>query len=111
MSLLFILDGDSELSYRGGHPKTRTRVRLLGPCFKTGRMKPYDRQRPRRVSTHMPQDSPTAQTHCTQSAMLAEPGPGRLEATLNLTERLSFQLSSLNNGRATLNFEPKPTPI
>ena len=28
------------------HPKTRTHVRLLGPCFKTGRMKPYDRQQP-----------------------------------------------------------------
>ena len=28
------------------HPKTRAHVRLLGPCFKTGRMDPYDRQRP-----------------------------------------------------------------
>ena len=28
------------------HPKTRTHVRLLGPCFKTGRMKSYDRQQP-----------------------------------------------------------------
>ena len=28
------------------HPKTRAQARLLGPCFKTGRMKPYDRQRP-----------------------------------------------------------------
>ena len=29
------------------HPKTRAHVRLLGPCFKTGRMDPYDRQRPK----------------------------------------------------------------
>ena len=29
------------------HPKTRTHVRLLGPCFKTGQMKPYGRQQPR----------------------------------------------------------------
>ena len=28
------------------HPKTRAHVRLLGPCFKTGRMDPYDRQHP-----------------------------------------------------------------
>ena len=28
------------------HPKTCTHVRLLGPCFKTGRMKSYDRQQP-----------------------------------------------------------------
>ena len=28
----------------GLHPWTRTYVRLLGPCFKTGRMKPF-RQR------------------------------------------------------------------
>ena len=26
------------------HPKTCTHVRLLGSCFKTGRMKSYDRQ-------------------------------------------------------------------
>ena len=32
------------------HPKTRAQARLLGPCFKTGRMKPYDRQRPERVN-------------------------------------------------------------
>ena len=31
------------------HPKTRTHVRLLGPCFKTGRMKPYDRQQPKHI--------------------------------------------------------------
>ena len=29
--------------------KTRTYVRLLGPCFKTGRMKPFARQLPRHV--------------------------------------------------------------
>ena len=56
-----------------GHPKTRTRVRLLGPCFKTGRMKPYDRQRPRLVGASPDSDSPTVQVHCTQSTMLAEP--------------------------------------
>ena len=31
------------------HPKTCTHVRLLGPCFKTGRMKPYDRQQPKHI--------------------------------------------------------------
>ena len=37
------------------HPKTRTHVRLLGPCFKTGRMKSYDRQQPwHSVCTHPP---------------------------------------------------------
>ena len=30
-----------------GHPKTCAHVRLLGPCFKTGQMKPYGRQQPR----------------------------------------------------------------
>ena len=28
------------------HPKTRAYVRLLGPCFKTGRLKPF-RQHPK----------------------------------------------------------------
>ena len=27
------------------HPKTRTQDRLLGPCFKTGRLKPFRQQR------------------------------------------------------------------
>ena len=31
------------------HSKTRAHVRLLGPCFKTGRMRPCDRQRPGRM--------------------------------------------------------------
>ena len=39
------------------HPKTRAHVRLLGPCFKTGRMDPYDRQHPKRmVRDHHPND-------------------------------------------------------
>ena len=29
-----------------GHPKTCAHVRLLGPCFKTGRIKPFGRQQP-----------------------------------------------------------------
>ena len=38
------------------HPKTRTHVRLLGPCFKTGRMKSYDRQQPKRIVCVQPRD-------------------------------------------------------
>ena len=39
------------------HSKTRTHVRLLGPCFKTGRMRPYDRQRRGCiVRNHRPRD-------------------------------------------------------
>ena len=30
------------------HPKTRVRIRLLGPCYKTGQLKPF-RQHPKRV--------------------------------------------------------------
>ncbi len=40
------------------HPKTRAHVRLLGPCFKTGQMKPYGRQRPRHiVCVDLPRDA------------------------------------------------------
>ena len=59
------------------HPKTRTRVRLLGPCFKTGRMKPYDRQRPRLVGACLLGGITTVQVHCTQSTMLAATTPRR----------------------------------
>ena len=41
------------------HPKTRTHVRLLGPCFKTGRMKSYDRQQPKHIVCILASDSPT----------------------------------------------------
>ena len=41
------------------HPKTRTHVRLLGPCFKTGRMKPYDRQQPKHIVCIHASDSTT----------------------------------------------------
>ena len=41
------------------HPKTRTLVRLLGPCFKTGRMKPYDRQQPKHIVCILASDSLT----------------------------------------------------
>ena len=39
------------------HPKTRTHVRLLGPCFKTGRMKPYDRQQRKHIVCVLAPDS------------------------------------------------------
>ena len=42
---------DLSLSFRVRvfHPNTRKHVRLLGPCFKTGRLKPL-RQHPKRVT-------------------------------------------------------------
>ena len=52
------------------HPKTRTHVRLLGPCFKTGRMKPYDRQRPWHVCSAPIAENAEVQVHCTQSTMV-----------------------------------------
>ena len=45
------------------HPKTRAHVRLLGPCFKTGRMHPYDRQHPKgMVRDHHPNDRQPSQS-------------------------------------------------
>jgi hypothetical protein len=39
------------------HPKTRTHVRLLGPCFKTGRMKTFNRQQPNLMVSKHPTNS------------------------------------------------------
>lgn len=45
------------------HPKTCAHVRLLGPCFKTGRMDPYDRQHLKRmVRDHHPNDRQQSQS-------------------------------------------------
>ena len=66
------------------HSKTRAHVRLLGPCFKTGRMDPYDRQHPKRmVRDHHPNDRQ-------QSRSTASSPPhsttGRRDGTLALRE-------------------------
>ena len=62
------------------HPKTRAHVRLLGPCFKTGRMDPYDRQRPKRVvREHRPNDR--QQSRSTASSPLRST-TGRKDGTL-----------------------------
>ena len=51
------------------HPKTRAHVRLLGPCFKTGRLKP-SRQHPKRVcvAALLPTNVPTPLHAVTPSA-------------------------------------------
>ena len=43
------------------HPKTRAYVRLLGPCFKTGRLRPF-RQHPKRASTFTKHEPPPSTT-------------------------------------------------
>ena len=47
------------------HSKTRTHVRLLGPCFKTGRMKSHDCQQPWHSMCTVP-----LKAHCVQSIMV-----------------------------------------
>ena len=45
------------------NPKTHAHVRLLGPCFKMGRMHPYDRQHPKgMVRDHHPNDRQPSQS-------------------------------------------------
>ena len=50
------------------HPNTRRHVRLLGPCFKTGRLKPL-RQHPKHVAWANPDQkaccSPRSRSPCT----------------------------------------------
>ena len=80
------------------HPKTRTHVRLLGPCFKTGRMKSYDRQQPKRIVCVRPTRRPTAvQTHCKQSAMVdsrsgtATPAPRSMRCDASVGPELAHR--------------------
>lgn len=48
------------------HHKARTLVRLLGPCFKMGGVKPY-RQHPQRAEGRAHADGAHAPRHCMQS--------------------------------------------
>jgi hypothetical protein len=48
------------------HPKTRAYVRLLGPCFKTGRLRPF-RQHPERGCAARRRASAGPARHCLQS--------------------------------------------
>ena len=50
------------------HPKTRAHVRLLGPCFKTGRARPFGRQRPRHLYAHTTTRPRQDTKHCVQSS-------------------------------------------
>ena len=54
------------------HPNTRGHVRLLGPCFKTGRLKPLC-QHPERVTWV---DSPTIKARCIPQSQSSYPNQG-----------------------------------
>ena len=54
------------------HPKTRTHVRLLGPCFKTGRSEPFCQHRRRAENFN--------QSEHTQPALLVVPEMQRTES-------------------------------
>jgi len=71
-------------------------------------MKPYDRQRPGRVSTEMPRDSPTVQMHCTQSIMLA--GPATTNSKPNGTHRNSSVRPDSVTRRYNTNLSRPPSP-
>ena len=72
------------------HPNTRAHVRLLGPCFKTGRMTPFHqhleqngghgRQSCRRPNAHTPQGRVRARR---QRETRRSPRPGRLLVILS----------------------------
>ena len=66
------------------HPKTRAHVRLLGPCFKTGRMDPYDHQHLKRmVLDHHPNDRQHSRSTVSS---LPHSTTGRRDGTLALRE-------------------------
>ncbi|EGN91321.1 hypothetical protein SERLA73DRAFT_80692 [Serpula lacrymans var. lacrymans S7.3] len=80
------------------HPNTRGHVRLLGPCFKTGRLKPLCQHpkhgcynTPRRMP-HSLNPSPTVKIDadpstrkCTQQDCKADPRPTRLTSSVSLS--------------------------
>ena len=87
------------------HPKTCTHVRLLGPCFKTGRMKSYDRQQPKHNVCIHPLDN---RSRCERTANAVHPPdnkweersqPKRACAATPLSD-LSLHTASYNTGRS-----------
>ena len=62
------------------HPNARTHVRLLGPCFKTGRLKPF-RQDPERACAKSPQC-----THKAQGTASSPKNPGDTSETKACTK-------------------------
>ena len=58
--------------------RTRAHVRLLGPCFKTGRTWPFRRQRPWHILRRPRRPRPAAvAAHCTQSTAFDDRPEGR----------------------------------
>ena len=80
------------------HPKTRAYVRLLGPCFKTGRLRPF-RQHPKRVSIlhkHAPPPSTTlhAVPPSTTTYLVRDPPSGSRCDSLSLPGRAASRLTT-----------------
>ena len=75
------------------HPNTRTYVRLLGPCFKTGRLRPF-RQSASSGCLQQPEHSASTASHVSQSAPRAlhavqQPHPHRSIKPTTTTAHLS----------------------
>ena len=82
----------SALGFR--HPKTRIHVRLLGPCFKTGRTQPFH-QHHQDNGAH-PSPSPIAATPtCAESHHLRPAGSKHLPAPKTLTPQALAFLTSV----------------
>ena len=75
------------------HSETRAHVRLLGPCFKTGRMKPFARQLPRHVirDTHGKPAVVPPLTACSQQK--ARPTAHEAQARKHVPRRLTRRRS------------------
>ena len=84
------------------HPNTRGHVRLLGPCFKTGRLKPL-RQHPKHVSWARPR-RPKAR------AEFLNPDPCMRRETITHLQRCHISLAIIQGAKLMLTRRPRSTP-
>ena len=112
------------------HPKTRAYVRLLGPCFKTGRLKPFRQHHKRRygwppplapaLSRHIPcgsnktlqtpwQEPPSQRQRCVTSVQLMSQIPG-LTLLAQLPSKHPYPTSQTDADPLTTQVHPQTAP-
>ena len=85
------------------HPRTRTYVRLLGPCFKTGRMKPFCH---RTYVREMPHDQ--AQSNEEELKLQTRGSERRQRGTATRHAEISLEMSSARHIQSPASDLPCP---
>ena len=110
--MVHLTDPTFSLSFRIRvcHPNTRIYVRLLGPCFKTGRLKPF-RQHPKRWCGSKPCSSASLKSACRLFASLRSDKFPKSAAVLSPTQTMTPGYNTTEVATFLKLFRPSQTDV